>query len=188
MLLIRKIANLSLLSLIILTGCKNSQESIDRELVNEQQKQYAISQPIPLFDSSLERELLISLYKLRNETISTFTIWRSNTGLIEGWCTSMGYGIPYDTSLTNPSQLSYLNRRTIHVEGVIGQAEPNGIFASTVTQATWVMCLSEDGNINPHYIESKVTVYPCQNIKIPDNFMDPILCDPTSTNLVKLTK
>jgi len=43
---------------------------------------------------------------------------------------------------------------------VVEQAEPNGIFASKNTQATWVMCAGEVGMIEPVYVETKVTVYP----------------------------
>jgi hypothetical protein len=84
-------------------------------------------------------------------------VWRSDYGMIEGECTSMGYGLPYDTSLTNPLQ-SYGS--TTYALTSIGQAEPNGVFASTNTAATWVMCIGNTGMIEPHYVESKVTVYP----------------------------
>ena len=42
----------------------------------------------------------------------------------------------------------------------IEQAEPNGIYASKNTNATWVLCLGKSGQIEPVYIESKVTIYP----------------------------
>jgi hypothetical protein len=42
----------------------------------------------------------------------------------------------------------------------ISQPEPNGVFASNNTSATWVMCVGKTGLIEPHYVESKVTVYP----------------------------
>jgi hypothetical protein len=77
--------------------------------------------------------------------------------MIEGDCPSMGYGLPYDTSLTNP-WVAYYNSGGGSV--AVGQAEPNGIFASTNTAATWVMCVGESGLIEPHYVETKVTVYP----------------------------
>jgi len=68
----------------------------------------------------------------------------------------MGYGLPYDTSLTNPL------KRSSGVKGAIAleQAEPNSIFASKNTAATWVMCTGKTGSIEPIYIETKVTVYP----------------------------
>ncbi len=142
---------------LLLIGCEEStQETRDKKQVQAQQSQYAKAQPVPVFDWSLERDLLIKLYNLRNQKVSTHSVWRSDYGMIEGECSSMGYGLPYDTSLTNPFQ-SYGDYRS---RTSIGQAEPNGIFASTNTAATWVMCIGETGTIEPHYVESKVTVYP----------------------------
>ena len=120
-----------------------SQEAKDQAAVDRQQKQYAKAQPIPTYDWSLERDLVIQLYNIRNQRVATHSVWRSNYGMVEGDCPSMGYGLPYDTSLTNPW-------RTIWNSGngaggfagvAIGQAEPNGVFASTNTSATWVMCV-----------------------------------------------
>lgn len=142
-------------------GCKGSknQEAKDQEAVDRQQKQYAKAQPLPAFDWSLERDIVIQLYRLRNRRVATHSVWRSDYGMLEGDCPSMGYGIPYDTSLTNPWRPLW----KYHNGGAgvaVGQAEPNGIFASTNTAATWVMCVGPGGVIEPHYIESKVTVYP----------------------------
>ena len=69
----------------------------------------------------------------------------------------IGFGIPYDTSLTNPLQGDRYG--TVGI-AVIEQAEPNGIFASKNTAATWVMCAGAAGIIEPVYVETKVTVYP----------------------------
>jgi hypothetical protein len=144
---------------LLMVGCQlDTQEDKDRAQVQSQQSQYAKGQPVPMYNWSLERDLLIKLYDLRNQKVSTHSVWRSDYGVIEGDCTSMGYGLPYDTSLTNP-----LQGVRISMDGgvtSIGQAEPNGVFASTNTAATWVMCLSDSGSIEPHYVESKVTVYP----------------------------
>ena len=78
-------------------------------------------------------------------------------GTVEGDCASIGFGIPYDTSLTNPLQKTYgVNGNVTTIE----QAEPNGLYASKATSATWVMCVGDGGAIEPVYVESKVTVYP----------------------------
>ncbi len=145
---------------LVFSGCQPtaSQERLDKAAVQKQQSQYAKSQPIPAYDWSLERDLVIKLYNLRNQKVSTHSVWRSDYGMIEGDCTSMGYGIPYDTSLTNP--LQHYSGSSQGEGSAIGQAEPNGVFASTNTAATWVMCIGESGAILPHYVESKVTVYP----------------------------
>ncbi len=150
--------------LLVVTGCKRAptQASEEAKKVDAQQAQYSIGQPIPAFNWSLERDLMIKLYNLRNEKVSTHAVWRSNYGMIEGDCPSLGFGLPYDVSLTNPIAAS----RTWWGGGlgasidVVEQAEPNGIFASKNTSATWVMCLSASGGVEPHYVESKVTIYP----------------------------
>ena len=140
----------------VLSGCLDDPSFQESQTVAEQQKQYLISQPVPVFDWSLERQLVIELYKLRNEKVTTHSVWRSDYGMIEGDCPSMGYGIPYDTSLTNPLQ------KVLGYEAVVEQPEPNGVFASKNTTATWVMCIDTDkpGALLPVYVESKVTVYP----------------------------
>jgi len=141
---------------------ENSQETKTAKAVQQQQSQYAKAQPVPAYDWSLERDLLIKLYNIRNNKVATHSVWRSDYGVVEGDCPSMGYGLPYDTSLTNPlmstDEDAHGGRNNALTS--VGQAEPNGVFASTNTSATWVMCVGPTGMIEPHYIESKVTVYP----------------------------
>lgn len=148
----------SILLLGGLAGClEESQVDQEQAKVEQQQSQYAIGQPIPAFDWSLERHLLIELYNLRNQRVATHSVWRSDHGVVEGDCPSMGYGLPYDTSLTNPWQGEYFYSGGV---ATVGQPEPNGVFASQNTAATWVMCVGEAGSIEPVYVETKVTVYP----------------------------
>jgi hypothetical protein len=148
-----------LMAMFFLAGCDDTTAQADKEAqsVNNQQEQYAIGQPVPVFDWSLERHLMIELYKLRNKKASTHAVWRSDYGMIEGDCPSMGYGLPYDTSLTNPLVAT---GREMYALTSIEQPEPNGIFASKNTSATWVMCLNSTGGIEPVYVESKVTIFP----------------------------
>lgn len=141
---------------------KTTSETEDVKKVQQQQSQYSKGQPIPAFNWSLERDLVIQLYKVRNQKAATHSVWRSDRGMIEGDCPSYGYGIPYDTSLTNPlmaTDTDQYGRRNSALTS-IEQAEPNGIFASKNTAATWVMCLGQSGTIEPVYVETKVTVYP----------------------------
>jgi hypothetical protein len=156
--------------MLVAQGCGASwnmtPEAKDSLQVSRQQSQYSKGQPIPVFNWSLERDLLIKLYHVRNTKAATHSVWRSDYGQIEGDCPSLGYGIPYDTSLTNPLQATDIdNQGQEHrINGgaltSIEQAEPNGVFASKNTAATWVICLDDAGLIEPVYIETKVTVYP----------------------------
>jgi hypothetical protein len=147
-----------------IAGCYTENTSTkEAHKVSLQQEQYAVGQPIPSFDWSFERDLVIQLYKLRNEKVATHTIWRSDYGMIEYDCPSLGYGIPYDTSLTNPLMTTDEDPEGFDHSALVAveQPEPNGIFSSKNTTATWVMSVDEEtGQILPIYVESKVTVFP----------------------------
>ena len=157
---------LSIIAILGIMSCctEGTTESRDAKRVARQQGQYEKGQPVPAFDWSLERHLLIQLYKVRNQKVATHSVWRSNTGMIEGDCPYYGFGLPFDTSLTNPLVgTDIYNKGEEKNDGAliaIEQPEPNGIFASKNTSATWVMCLGASGKLEPIYIETKVTVYP----------------------------
>jgi hypothetical protein len=150
-----------------MVGCKdfnNNSNNKENEAVEQQQAHYLAAQPIPFFEWSFERDLVVKLYELRNKKVATYSVWRSLSGVIEDHCPSIGFGIPYDTSLTNPLTATNMadngQRRGRGALTSVGKAEPNGIYQSQNTNATWVMCVGDDGNIEPVYVESKVTTYP----------------------------
>jgi len=163
--ILKIVAGLSVMGLLLgNTGCGpgDSQATKTAKSVARQQGQYAASQPVPAYDWSLERDMVIQLYNIRNMKALTHSVWRSDRGLVEGDCASIGFGIPYDTSLTNPLATTDEDQTGVRnaALAVIEQAEPNGIFASKNTSATWVMCAGGTGTIEPVYVETKVTVYP----------------------------
>lgn len=146
----------ALLALFLLPSCgPSSADRQDRATVEHQQEVYHAAQPVPAFDYSMERAVVIELYQARNSRVATHTVWRSDTGVVEGDCPSIAYPIPYDTSMTNPLVPAWHQSGGTAVE----QAEPNGLFASHNSIATWVRCIV-DGEEVPVYIESKVTAYP----------------------------
>jgi hypothetical protein len=156
----KKLTSIIAVTLLILTlaACgTESQNAKDTQQAKAQQSQYAKSQPVPSYNYSLERHMVIELYNVRNLKAATHSVWRSDLGSIEGDCASIGFGIPYDTSLTNPLVAT---GRSAYSLTSIEQPEPNGIFASKNTAATWIMCAGDNGAMEPIYIETKVTVYP----------------------------
>ena len=134
----------------------DKQESQDRQAVRNQQEHYRISQPIPFYEWSIELDAATQIYNARvRDRVRTWTIWRSNSGLIEGDCASMGYPIPYDVQLTNPLKRAYTGT-------VVEQAEPSGLYSSHNSIATLVRevrVIKGKAVITPTYIESKVTCY-----------------------------
>ena len=147
---------------LILAACNEQDaEKRDRETVANQQRQYQMAQPVPTFDFSLERDVYIQLYRARNENVATHTVWRSDLGKVLGDCPSVGYPIPYDSSLTNPLKVARWGSQSGYA--ITEQAEPNGLFASKNSIATWIRCIVEVNGVVeqvPVYIEDKVTAYP----------------------------
>lgn len=146
---------------VLLIGCGQTTSKTDAVLVEKQQEIYSNSQPIPFFDHSLERQAAIELYEARNENVRTWTVWRSDYGLIEGHGESIGYPIPYDVQLTNPLMLGYKGHNV--GVAVLEQPEPNGLWSSKNSIATWIrLVVSRNGKtyVTPVYVEGKVTTYP----------------------------
>ena len=151
---------LGVMMFILLTsesGCDNSATNKDKQTTNTQMEIYLKGQPTPIYDYSPERDVVIQLYGYRMKTVRTWCVWRSDMGMIEGWAPCMGYPIPYDVQLTNPLQRDGAG-------GNIEQAEPNGLYSSKNTSATWIFEVADipgkGVEITPIYIEGKVTCYP----------------------------
>lgn len=140
---------------LALTGCGGA-DAAERQTVEQQQKQYVTSQPVPQFDWSLERHVMVELYKARNNAVSTYSITYSDyRGVITWACASIGYPIPGGTQLTNPEKLAYESSSS----ATLPQAEPNGLFSPGTSAGTYVMCVNSDGTISPVYIEDYVRTY-----------------------------
>ncbi len=138
--------------LALLAAC--SVEESESQQVQQQQDQYVRNQPLPVFDWSLERHLMIELYRSRNNAVSTFSLtWDPFRGKISWSCPSIGYPIPGGTQLTNPEQYAF-NGTTLP------QAEPNGLFSPATSAGTYVMCVNPDGTVSPVYNEDNVRTYP----------------------------
>lgn len=151
-----------LASLIAACGEGPTSQAADSVNVNNQQEVYNRTQPIPTFDWSQDRAALIQIYSLKNEARNTYSaIMSDGTGELMFLCPSIGYPIPADTQLTNPWVPVWYG--SSGGSATIAQPEPNGLFSSENTDATYVLCLREtDGRseVAPVQTESKVTTFP----------------------------
>src|SRR4051812_20552388 len=93
---------------LVLTGCSMSDNADSKEAgnVDRQQKVYTDAQAAPFFDWSLERNLLIELYKARNNAVVTYSYVRNLNGQVVFSCKSIGFPIPSNTQLTNPEKIA----------------------------------------------------------------------------------
>lgn len=169
-----------LLSFLIMGAGDCSQEEpqdrADRLAVSKQQEQYRENQPVHRYNFSNELDVYQQIYDARVEgSISTWTVIRSNTGMILDDFSSLGFPLPYDVQLTNPLKVVDLG-----TEGgvAIEQPEPNGLYSSKNTAATWVLVVrmfEGAAVVTPFYSEDKVSCYPYPiNVDYVNNRVTPV--------------
>lgn len=149
---------------LLISGCTTDTSiTRDKQTVEDQQSIYQRNQPVPLFDWSQDRDVLIQIYQAKNEARTTYTVVTADgSGQVLFVCPSIGYALPADTQLTNGLQaLNWTGAP------VVEQAEPNGLYSSKNTDGTYVLCVRDNGEIAPVYTEAKVTTYPFE-VKVVD--------------------
>jgi hypothetical protein len=166
----KKLVLLLVLATLALTACGPiSSEYSTSMAVEDQQKVYTVNQPIPAFEWSLERDVYIQLYTLRNEAVSTYTIVSSQFGTTIFECPSIGFPLAADYQLTNPLAPYRYADGSVGSSGiVVEQPEPNGLFSSKNTAGTWIMCVEPDGKIYPVYSELNASAFPMPMVKTAD--------------------
>lgn len=139
---------------------KASATQIEQAQQNVQMEQFLRNQPVPSFDWSLERHMLIQLYAARQKATNTYSFVQSEyTGRVLWSCPSIGFPLPYATQLTNPTQAQWRGYSDHYASAVVGQQEPNGLFSPAAAEGTWVPCVDDRGKITPVYEERRVTVF-----------------------------
>ena len=158
-------------------GCDDEEpyDKKDRLGVSKQQEQYRENQPFHRYNFSNELDIYQQIYDARVEgSINTWTVVRSNTGKILDNFTSLGFPLPYDVQLTNPLKAVDFHESAVAIE----QPEPNGLYSSKNTSATWVLVVRMVGQravVTPFYSEDKVSCYPYPvNVDYTNNRVTPV--------------
>ena len=113
---------------------------------------------MPAIVNFRERKLLKMIYELRDkENFQTHTyIVNKMTGTPVYLCPSMGYAINDATGFTNPDKVIVNSSQSY---GTLPQAEPNGLFTPSSSNAYWVICMV-GGKPSPIFVASEVLVTP----------------------------
>lgn len=144
---------------LLAAGCFGGNSVADNKeasQVDDQQQIYVNNQPAPTFDWSLERHIMIELYKARNNAVQTYSYVRNFQGQVVFSCKSIGFPLPANDQLTNSAKLS---QPDYHDSSVLPQAEPNGMYSSPSTSGTYVFCVNSDGTVSPSYFEANVEAH-----------------------------
>jgi hypothetical protein len=144
-----------------ISACSTTANSDEAKKVNDQQSVYVNNQPAPTFDWSLERHIMVELYKARNNAVQTYSYIRNWQGQVVFSCKSIGFPLPANDQLTNQEALAlgYGDSYSQHNATALPQAEPNGLYTSPSTSGTYVFCVNSDGTVSPSYFEANVETH-----------------------------
>ena len=133
----------------------------------------------PDVSNYFERQQLKEIYELRDDP-KLICYWYTKNDMTGKWIYQgecIGYGIPYTTSMTASESLQKIETTVGYEWEVVPLAEPNGLYASPSTSATWILATDKEGNITPTYVESEITVSQskldtrlCEDWSIPENY------------------
>lgn len=141
----------------MLTGCGETKENqYTKDLMSSAYDAVGF----PDTSNYFERAQLKEIYELRDDP-QLICYWYTKNDMTGKWIYQgkcIGYGIPYTTSMTAPESLQKIDTTAGVSWEVVPLAEPNGLYASPSTSATWILSVDEDGNITPSYVESEITV------------------------------
>lgn len=140
---------------LLLAGCEDvggSQSSINYEqskLLSESNRQLGM----PNITNFFEKETAKKIWELRdNPDLTTYAYSKTLDGEFVYLGRAIGFGLPYTTQYTNPEEY-YSNGATIP------QADPNGLYSSETTNATWLMLINDETNeAEAMYFESELVV------------------------------
>lgn len=172
----RKKINIGLivcLLVILCIGCGNRETASSKENEYTQMIMEQASDAIgyPNVTNFFEKAQLKEIYELRDnpELICYWYTKNDMTGkwIYQGSC--IGYGIPYTTQFTQPETVQRAALPALKLNGedkgrneyfteILPQADPNGLYSSASTSATWILTTDDKGKIKPTYVESEITV------------------------------
>lgn len=144
------------------TDQRRGSDDVQRRQQEQMLKEATSQTGMPAIRNFRERKLLKDILELRDQDgITTYTyLFSEQTGKLQFFCDSIGYGLPYATQYTNPQKVvDHPRERGI---AAIPQADPNGLFSPADAEGTWVMC-SDPGNSGkalPVYVEPRIVVSP----------------------------
>lgn len=163
--------------MVVFVGCESSEAREEEKVYQEnlmQQSNDAVG--MPNITNFYEKKLAKKILELRDDSklICYAYSYSDYTGLYTYLGRCMGYGLPYSTQYTCPdsAELSHGEVATLP------QADPNGLYSSDSTAATWLYMINENtGNPEVMYFEPNVVVYQstlprrlCVEKTLPENY------------------
>ena len=158
-------------SMLVGCGQRETASSKENNYTQDLMEQSSSIVGYPDVTNFFEKAQLKEIYELRDDP-NLICYWYTKNDMTGKWIYQgecIGYGIPYTTQFTQPDTMQRAALPVLDINGndkgrneyfteVLPQADPNGLYSSPSTSATWILSVDEDGNITPSYVESEITV------------------------------
>ena len=161
----------------VMTACDetSSAEDTQKQQTNQALNQMNKQLGMPSIKNFQEKKMLKHIYELRDKSnlICYWYIVNEMDGKLvyQGKC--IGYGLPYSTEYTSPEKLAGKYKEATSLP----QADPNGLYAPTSADATWIDAVDDNGNEHIQYVEPTIIVSEnkknkrlCESWSIPSNY------------------
>jgi hypothetical protein len=112
------------------------------------------------FNQKKQLKAIIEAFDQPN--LITYSYLFSNyTGKVVPLCRSQGYGFNEATQFTNPLAIEWRSSGNSGIaSGVVGQADPTGLYSPTSSAGTLLMCLTTAGKVLPVRSEPDIVTLP----------------------------
>ncbi|HSQ89777.1 hypothetical protein [Romboutsia sp.] len=136
-------------------GSEAEMNAKQNQLLQESNRQIGM----PNIKNNFEKKVAKDIWELRdNPDLTTYAYTQNMDGRYVYLGRCIGYGLPYTTQYTSPEKVwgGYYANEGEHEGGgdglsyaedvVLPQADPNGLYSSETTNATWLVLINEETN------------------------------------------
>lgn len=159
---------LVVISVFCLSGCDTDQgKEEERQYTNELMQALNDKVGMPNIQDGFMKKSLKMIYELQDDSNLVCYAYSKNayTGKYTYLYPCIGFGIPYTTQYTSPDSLTKYNGSSF----ITQQADPDGLYHGSSTQATWVLRITEKGEVKVVYAEEDVHI---EQEKLPRRLCD----------------
>jgi len=111
------------------------------------------------FNQKKQLKAIIEAFDQPN--LITYSYVMSMSGKAVPLCRSQGYGFNEATQFTNPLAIEWRESGQSGIaSGVVGQADPTGLYSPNTSEGTLLMCLTTGGKVLPVRSEPSIITLP----------------------------
>lgn len=150
---------LLLFVMVVLFSCGQTTDMLVQQKQSQDLAEGQREVGIPQITNFQEMRLLKQIYELRDQSnLVTYSYLQSSlTGKLIYIGETVGFGIPYSVQYSSPQKVTYEGAGRGWTK--MPQAEPNGLFPTGSTQATWLLLRDpKTGKASVAYFEPDIVV------------------------------